>query len=581
MDKTVAYLRRSTNRQEQSIEDQRRFILARASELGYTVVKSFTDDAVSGASAENRGQFQEMIRFVESSGGEIKAVLCYDISRFGRTDTDEAGYYRYRLKKVGCEVIYVAENLPDSRAGDLLRDVKQWQKREHLVDLSRDTARGLVSVAEKGFSTGRRAPYGYDRMLLDKDGNKIRRLRDKEAVRKEKSDKVTFVSGDPFKVEVVREIFRLADEEQMGIRKIAAILNSRRIPSPNGGKWSTSTLRFLLHNPAYKGSTVYNRRTMGKFHSIRNGKAVERSDQGVKLNPKEEWIIREKAHQALVSPEIFDRVQKRLDERSRACNGYRMRSNYLLSGLVLCRNCGNKMSGMRKTRQKRNKNYVSHNYVCSGYLRHGRSECTHNSIERGMLEDYVLAQLRKEMMPERVQQDLRNGIAAELTLNCDETSDMPRLIRKRIRELDKKIKGAFTLLTEENRQLINNELNALAEEKKALEYQLSKATSKRRLATELDKAIDEAASLVSVLGQEKAPEAIPLLKDVIRRLVSGISLTFRPKKVGKKIVNVLQKGTLEIRSAAAYVGSFVNTGQCVSPRLSFARRKRAMESRPP
>lgn len=53
-------------------------------------------------------------------------------------------------KRVECEIVYVAENLPDSRAGDLLRDVKQWQKREFLVDLSRDTIRGLVTTATAG-----------------------------------------------------------------------------------------------------------------------------------------------------------------------------------------------------------------------------------------------------------------------------------------------------------------------------------------------------------------------------------------------------------------------------------------------
>jgi hypothetical protein len=53
-------------------------------------------------------------------------------------------------KRVECEIVYVAENLPDSRAGDFLRDVKQWQKREFLVDLSRDTIRGLVTTATAG-----------------------------------------------------------------------------------------------------------------------------------------------------------------------------------------------------------------------------------------------------------------------------------------------------------------------------------------------------------------------------------------------------------------------------------------------
>ena len=79
-------------------------------------------------------------------------------------------------------------------------------------------------------------------------------------------------------------------------------------------------------------------------------------------------------------------------------------------------------------------------------------------------------------------------------------------------------------------------------------------------------AVEEAASMVEVLGQDRSPETIPLLKDVVRRFVNRIGLTFSPVARGKRVVNVLERGRLEIRSPASYAATFLNTPQHGSPR---------------
>ena len=123
----VGYLRRSTDRQEQSIGDQQRVIDAWAIGNGYNLLEYYTDDAISGATADGRAAFQKLIADAKRKDCTFKFVLVYDIKRFGRVDNDEAGYYRYQLRRNGVEIVYVSEGFNGDDTDDLLRPVKQWQ----------------------------------------------------------------------------------------------------------------------------------------------------------------------------------------------------------------------------------------------------------------------------------------------------------------------------------------------------------------------------------------------------------------------------------------------------------------------
>jgi len=126
---TVGYVRRSTDKQEQSIEDQKNAISAYIAENGLRFLRFYIDDAISGTSTLGRRAFQQMIKDAESSPRPFDIIAVYDIKRFGRIDNDEAGYYRYLLRTHGIEVRYVSENFNGDTTDDLLRPVKQWQAR--------------------------------------------------------------------------------------------------------------------------------------------------------------------------------------------------------------------------------------------------------------------------------------------------------------------------------------------------------------------------------------------------------------------------------------------------------------------
>jgi len=147
----AGYLRRSTDRQEQSLEDQRHAIERYAEQHGFEIVEWFTDDAISGTSTESRKGFLNMIEAAQAPGCPFRHVLVFDIKRFGRVDNDEAGHYRFLLHEAGVEIVYIAEGFNGGDSDDLIRSVKQWQARAESKDLSKVTIRGQLSVVDKGY----------------------------------------------------------------------------------------------------------------------------------------------------------------------------------------------------------------------------------------------------------------------------------------------------------------------------------------------------------------------------------------------------------------------------------------------
>jgi DNA invertase Pin-like site-specific DNA recombinase len=86
----VGYLRRSTDKQEPSLEDQRFWIEQWAEANGYNIIRWYVDDAISGHDTRKRAEFLRMVRDATEKG-DFRAIICRDRKRFGRFDTHESG----------------------------------------------------------------------------------------------------------------------------------------------------------------------------------------------------------------------------------------------------------------------------------------------------------------------------------------------------------------------------------------------------------------------------------------------------------------------------------------------------------
>ena len=215
----VGYLRRSTSKQEKSLDDQRREIERYAAEHGYRIVRWYTDDGISGDATEQRAGFLAM-HAAALNGRDFDVILCWNQDRFGRFDSLESGFWIHPLVKAGVRLETVTEGPIDWHGftGRIINAIKSESNHDFLVKLSQGVIRGQVSTALSGWLTGQRAPYAYDRMLVDEQGNHKQRLLAKEKVAKPRSWHVTLVpSEDPEKITTLRWLFKTYASEDITV----------------------------------------------------------------------------------------------------------------------------------------------------------------------------------------------------------------------------------------------------------------------------------------------------------------------------------------------------------------------------
>ncbi len=563
----VGYLRRSTDRQEQSLGDQKAAIECYASDQGYEILRFYTDDAISGTSADNRPDFQRMITDASNGHADFHYVLCYDIKRFSRGDNDEAGYYRHLLRKGGVEVVYASENFVGDDSDDLLRPVKQWQARQESKDLSKVTIRGQLSSIESGSYLGGVPPYGYDYMYLDSGGQPIQRVRfnhrgekeiytpkdellrivpPRERLTSSKQDSIQLVLSTPDRVAIIRRIF---DEylNGLGYRAICHKLNAEKIPSPRTkawgpiykGTWGAATIKNVICNPVYAGDTVWNRRTQGKFHRITKRGAVERPRHLAtesRPNPKEEWVVKRNTHEPLIPRRTFDKVQrKRLkrDEHGRhpkQPKGRGKYSNFLLTGLITCGECTHRYQGYTHKSRKYTKNPQLERprfYLCGGYITKGASVCKRVAYPRDPLENYILTRLKDRLMvflKEGGEKILRKYIKAELKRDAVDPKKELAKIKSELAAQKKDADRLLDNLTAANRDFVDEKLIGIRSHMRDLEAEQQELESVADGPLGVEAATAQALAHVARLREVLEQGSIVQQKEFLKGMIADITL---------------------------------------------------------
>lgn len=295
----AAYVRMSTEHQQYSTENQLDRIKDYAARRGMEITRVFADEGKSGLNAKHRDGLRRMIAEVESGKADFRAILAYDVSRWGRfQDADESGFYEYKCKSSGIVVHYCAEQFENdgSPTSNIIKSVKRSMAGEYSRELSTKVFQGACRLIQLGFKQGGAAGFGLRRMLVDSAGKHKGVLKVGEH-KSLQTDRVVLVPGPSDEQTIVREIYQAFVHELKSETEIALVLNSRKILTDLGRSWTRGTVHQVLTNEKYIGHNVYHRTS---FKLKR--KHVE--------NPPDMWIRAESVFTAIVDPLVYAAAQE-------------------------------------------------------------------------------------------------------------------------------------------------------------------------------------------------------------------------------------------------------------------------------
>ena len=380
--RAVIYARYSSHgQQEQSIDGQLRDCYAFAERQGHIIVGEYIDRALTGRN-DDRPDFQRML--ADAKKKQFKYIIVWKLDRFARNRYDSA-VHKADLKKYGVRVISATENITDEPEGIMLEGLLESLAEYYSANLSKHVKRGMRECVIAGHYTGGIPPYGF-------------KVEEKKLV------------ADENTAPVIRYVF---EQYAKGVSKKEIIdeLNKRGVLSYSGRKLTLNSLQHALRNPKYIGKYIY------------DGQEVAGGCE------------------ALISEDLFNAVQKRLDTVKHAPAASKAHEDYLLQGKAFCGNCGAPLVG--ESGRGRH-GTVYHYYACA--KRKKSHNCTKKTEKKGFLEWYVVEQTVEYVLtPERI-----DYIAERLVAKYDEEfndrgiKDLERQARKIESEIEAAVDASLT-----------------------------------------------------------------------------------------------------------------------------------------
>lgn len=293
-------------------------------ELEYT---EYADDGYTGTNTA-RPSFQSMIS--KARNGEINCIIVKDMSRFSRNYLTLGDYIEQILPMLGVRFISINDHYDSKEQTSYLQSMSAALHglvyAYYSKDLSKKKGANIEARMKKGTYIVK-APYGYTTNW-----------------------KQYRFEIDPEAAEVVRLIFDLVLTGNSP-NAITQILNECQIPTPHVYAnlhtehkkqyqncqtkvplWSLTQVKRIIKNETYTGKLTMNKTYVNKPRNIKQ-----------KTRTKEENIVREHAHEAIISQSDFDMANqmiRRSAAKSYHCRHVPVYEPSILAGKLFCGHCG-------------------------------------------------------------------------------------------------------------------------------------------------------------------------------------------------------------------------------------------------
>ena len=315
-------------------------------------------EVVSGETLKDRPEISKLLKRIESP--KIKAVKVVEPQRLTRGDLEDIGRLMKLLKHTNTLVI-TPQRIYD------LRDEYDWDAFERELKRGNDyleytkkiLKRGRLLSVSQGNYVGSVPPYGYTKIEVQDGKHKCPTLKIKED-----------------EAAVVRMIYDLYANHDMGKRKIANHLESLGIKPPRGERWSLNGVSAILENIHYTGKVRWNRRRVV---------TIVDDSEFIKTRPvssADEHLIFEGKHDAIISDELFELVQEKKRKYTPIQKRKTLRNPF--AGILYC-HCGRVMS-MQTFLNKDGEYKSAPRMVCPDQSRCGTASCLYEELITSVCE---------------------------------------------------------------------------------------------------------------------------------------------------------------------------------------------------
>ena len=336
------YARVSTDKDEQinSLENQIQYYTELIqSKPNWTYIEGYIDEGISGTSTKKRDSFNRMIR--DAKAGRFDFIITKEISRFSRSTLDSIRYTQELLEH-GVGVLFQNDNINTLDSDSEFRlVVMAGVAQDEVRKLSERLKFGFRQAIKNGHVLGNDKLWGYD-----------------------KKDCVLTINTE--EAQVVRRIFDLYANRQMGIRRISQTLLDEGFTSRKGNAFNVLTIRHILCNPKYKG-----------WYCANKSQTVDyRSKRKVFLDESEWVMYPDPSIPAIVPEELWDRANALYKRRSKQMmahqSGAEFHNRYPYSGKIICEEHGTSFH-RQVLKSRAGEKEV---WQCRVYRNRGRAACS-------------------------------------------------------------------------------------------------------------------------------------------------------------------------------------------------------------
>lgn len=360
------YARVSTDKDEQlnSLENQVQYYTELIqSKPNWTYIPGYIDEGISGTSTRKRDSFLRMIS--DAKAGRFDFIITKEISRFSRSTLDSIQYTQELLEHdVG--VLFQNDNINTLDSDSEFRlVVMAGVAQDEVRKLSERLKFGFRQAIKNGHVLGNDKLWGYD-----------------------KKDCVLTINEAEAKV--VRRIFHLYANEQMGIRRISQQLYDEGFTSRKGNAFNVLTIRHILENPKYKG-----------WYCANKSQTVDyRSKRKIFLDESEWVMYPDPSIPAIVSEELWDRANALYKRRSAQMMSHQsaaeFHNRYPYSGKIICEEHGTSFHRQVLKSSKGEKEV----WQCRVYRNRGRAACSAPQMRTSEL-DQIMAQIFDQLAQDK------------------------------------------------------------------------------------------------------------------------------------------------------------------------------------